>query len=221
MVFVNLDVLVKMRRRPELTGLVSPAELVFADGMPVIWASRLQRTPLPERVAGASLLGQIAARCAADGIPVMLLGGRPGCAERAVAALEAAHPALRAGWHAPPYGFEDDPGAGEAIDGALEGFGRGVCFVGLGFPKQERLMADLAAKRPDWWFVASGGSIDFLAHDDRAPIWMQQAGLEWLYRLRREPRRLARRYLIEDLPFAVRLLLAAFLGGLRHRRSRS
>lgn len=208
-VFVNVDVLVKLDRRPELLDLVSSAELVLADGMPLIWASRLQGTPLPERVAGSSLLPLLVARSAVEGIPVMIVGGKPGSAETAAETLKAAHPGLRVGWHTPPFGFEDDPGATVALEHALDGFGRCMCFLGLGFPKQELLMADLSTNRRDWWFIACGGGIDFLARNDRAPVWMQRGGLEWAYRLIREPKRLARRYLIEDIPYASRMLTAA------------
>ena len=145
----------------------------------------------------------------------MLLGGRPGSAEQAVNSLRAARPSLRASWHTPPYGFEGDRTAIGAIEAALDSFGRCLCFVGLGFPKQERLMESLAAQRPDWWFIASGAGIDFLGGGSRAPKWMQRAGMEWLYRLSREPRRLGRRYLIEDAPFATRLLLSSAWRGRR------
>ena len=70
-------------------------------------------------------------------------------------------------------------------------------------------MERLSATRPDWWFIASGGSIDFVARGDRAPVWMQRSGLEWLHRLSREPKRLARRYLIEGIPFVASLLTAS------------
>ena len=208
-IFINVDVAVRIRRDPSLAPMVSAADLVLADGMPLIWASRLARSPLPERVAGSTMLARMAARCAREGIPVMLVGGQPGSAESAAAALTAASPDLRAGWHTPPFGFENDPDAMAELDGALERFGRCVCFVGLGFPKQERLMAALRQGRPDWWFFASGGGIDFLAKGDRASSWMQKSGLEWLHRLSREPRRLARRYLIDDVPFAARMLASS------------
>lgn len=209
-VFVNVDVLVKLERQPGLVGLVEPADLVLADGMPLIWASRVQGTPLPGRVAGSTLLGLVVARSALEGVPVLVVGGRPGSAEAAVAALKQANPGLRAGWYTPPFGFEADPESRIALKEALDSFGPCLCFVGLGFPKQERLMAELAGRCPDWWFIASGGGIDFLARNDRAPGWMQRVGLEWAHRLSREPKRLAKRYLVDDVPYACRMLVAAW-----------
>lgn len=208
-IFINVDVAVRMHRDPGLAPMVSAAELVLADGMPLVWASRLARTPLPERVAGSAILPRMAARCAEERIPVMIVGGQPGSAERAAAALVATSPNLRVGWHTPPFGFERDPAALADLDGALNRFGRCLCFVGLGFPKQERLMTRLRQDRPDWWFFASGGGIDFLANGDRASSWMQKSGLEWAHRLSREPRRLARRYLVDDVPFAARMLASS------------
>ena len=208
-VFINVDVGVRIHRDASLASIVEEADLVLADGMPLVWASRLARTPLPERVAGSTMLGLLAARAARDRIPVMLVGGKPGSAEVAARALMDQHPGLNAGWHTPPFGFEQDEAALAAIDDALDGFGRCLCFVGLGFPKQERLMRKLRDRRPDWWFIASGGGIDFLAKDDRAPGWMQKSGMEWMHRLTREPKRLARRYLIDDVPFAARMLASS------------
>lgn len=212
-VFVNVDVAVRMRRDPSLLAMVEAADLVLADGMPLVWASRLAKMPLPERVAGSTMLGRLSSRCAREGIPVMVMGGQPGSAQSAADSLTTASPGLRVGWHTPPFGFENDPAARAGIDGALDRFGRCLCFVGLGFPRQERLMSVLRESRPDWWFIASGGGIDFLARGDRAATWMQKSGLEWLHRLGREPRRLARRYLIDDIPFATRMLASSALRG--------
>ena len=208
-VFVNIDVAVRAQRDPSLRPLVEQADLVLADGMPLVWASRLLHTPLPERVAGSTVLTGILKRAVDEDLPVMLVGGKPGSAEAAVESLRAGRGPIRAGWHTPPFGFERDPAAMEAIEASLDSFGRCLCFVGLGFPKQEKLMEALAKRRPDWWFIATGAGIDFLGGGRRAPRWMQRAGMEWMYRLAREPKRLARRYLIEDAPFAARLLVAS------------
>ncbi|HEY3844221.1 MAG TPA: WecB/TagA/CpsF family glycosyltransferase [Acidimicrobiales bacterium] len=205
-VFVNVDVALRVNRQTELSQFIESADLVLADGMPLIWAGRLQKTALPERVAGSTMLSRLVARAAQEEVPVMLVGGQPGSAESAVERLRALHPGVRIGFYTPPFGFEADPAEMAALEEAVDSFGRCICFVGLGFPKQERLMAYLALHRPDWWFIASGGGIDFLAQHSRAPGWMQASGLEWLYRLRREPKRLARRYLIDDMPFAAGML---------------
>jgi N-acetylglucosaminyldiphosphoundecaprenol N-acetyl-beta-D-mannosaminyltransferase len=214
----NVDVLRLASRRPDLAELITAADLVVADGMPLMWASRIQGTPLPERVAGASLIHTMSARAAQEDIAVFLLGGEPDVAEHAAGALTAKTPGLRTGWHFPPYGFEDDPLATTSVHSALEAFGPAIVYCGLGFPKQERLMCELHDRYPTSWFIGSGAAIGFAAgHLKRAPVWMQNAGLEWLHRLAGEPRRLFRRYVIDDIPFALRLLLSSV--GKRSRRS--
>jgi hypothetical protein len=91
-----------------------------------------------------------------------------------------------------------------------------IVYVGLGFPKQERLIARLAPAFPGTWFISCGAAIPFAANVlPRAPHWMQSAGLEWVFRLISEPRRLYRRYLLQDMPFAVRLLAGSVRTGLR------
>jgi N-acetylglucosaminyldiphosphoundecaprenol N-acetyl-beta-D-mannosaminyltransferase len=204
----NVDVLRQIDESPEVHALVASADLVVADGMPLIWASRLQRTPLPERVAGASLIWTLSEAAAAAGIPIFLLGGAPGIGEQAAARLrDAISELVVAGTYSPPFGFEQDPDAIALIDEHLDAAGPSIVFCGFGFPKQERLMAVLAPAHPTSWFIGSGASLTMAAGDvDRAPEWMQQSGLEWLFRLRQEPKRLFSRYIVHDIPFAVRML---------------
>ncbi len=204
----NIDICRRVRRDPAARDLVRGASLVVADGMPLIWAARLSGDPLPERVTGASLIFTLSAAAAGHGRSVYLLGGEPGVPERAAAALARRYPGLRvAGTDAPPPGF-DVAEVRQRIAGARPD----IVFVGLGFPKQERVIAAVAPALPAAWFVGCGAAIPFAAGAlPRAPRWMQRAGLEWAYRLASEPRRLFRRYLIDDLPFAARLLVTAAL----------
>jgi N-acetylglucosaminyldiphosphoundecaprenol N-acetyl-beta-D-mannosaminyltransferase len=183
--------------------------------MPLLWASRLQRTPLPERVAGSSLIRTLPAASRDAGASVFLLGGDPGVADVAAEELLRTTPGLEiAGTHCPPVGFEDSPAQLTAIDAALETAKPDIVFVGLGFPKQEHLILRLKSRFPKIWFVSCGISLSYLSGDvTRAPVWAQRLGLEWLHRLVHEPRRLARRYLVEGLPFFALLLASA----LRHR----
>jgi exopolysaccharide biosynthesis WecB/TagA/CpsF family protein len=206
----NVDILSQALADPALRELVRSAEIVCADGMPILWASRLSGAPLPARVAGSALGPLLARRAAEKGIGLFLLGGNVGAGENAAARLMADHPSLRVGYHYPPPGFEQVPVETEAIRVALDRFGPSVCLVGLGFPKQDLLGRDLLGAFPASWFIGAGATIGFLAGEfSRAPLWMQRAGLEWVHRLILEPGRLWRRYLIRDLPFAVRLLAAA------------
>lgn len=205
---VNVDVARAASRDAGLADLVARGSLVVADGMPLVWAARLQGEPLPERVAGSSLIAALCEAAAADGKSVYLFGGADGIPDRAGAALAARFAGLRvAGTQSPDFGF----------DGTREGTRRAVApliaaapdlvFVGLGFPRQERLIESLRRELPDAWFLACGGGIAMTAGAVRraAPL-IQRLGLEWLHRLAHEPRRLARRYLADDLPFALALL---------------
>jgi N-acetylglucosaminyldiphosphoundecaprenol N-acetyl-beta-D-mannosaminyltransferase len=207
----NIDICRQLRRDPAARDLVSGASLVVADGMPLVWASRLGGSPLPERVAGASLIFTLSAAAAAAGKSVYLLGGEPGVPARAAAALARRYPSLLvAGTCAPPFGFDRQPGQIQAIAAELAHARPDIVFVGLGFPKQEHLIAALVADLPAAWFIGCGAAIPFAAGAlPRAPHWMQRLGLEWAHRLASEPRRLFRRYLVDDLPFALRLIITS------------
>jgi N-acetylglucosaminyldiphosphoundecaprenol N-acetyl-beta-D-mannosaminyltransferase len=204
---VNLDVLRQAANSEELKDLVNSAELVVADGMPLLWASRLQGTPLPGRVAGSSLISTLSAELGRSGYSVYLLGGNPGTAEAAGARLAQTLPGFSlAGWHCPPFGFERSPEEMRQIVRLLREARPDVVFVGLGFPKQDRLIAQIRQTLPATWFVSSGVSFSFLTGEvRRAPSTVQALGFEWAYRLVQEPRRLAKRYLLHGLPYAARL----------------
>jgi len=208
LVTVNLESLRRYVGEPGVRSLVDAADLVVADGMPLLWAARLQRTPLPARVAGSDLVWPLSAMLAEDGVPVFLLGGNPGVADEAAAVLGRHAPALRvAGTLCPPFGFDpDDPDTVAAIRDALVAAQPRAVLCGLPFPKQERLIAALRPALPRTWFFGLGVTLSFVAGDvERAPEWMQRGGLEWTHRLVQEPRRLGRRYLVDGLPFAARL----------------
>lgn len=207
----NLDHLRLFRKDPSLRGMFEAAELVTADGMPLVWASRLQRTPLPQRVSGSALIHSLTDAAAREGLSVFFLGGNPSAAERTAEQLRHNNPALKvAGTSCPPPGFDQDPQQVEAIRQQLLAARPDIVFVGLGFPKQERLIEQLRASLPAAWFLGIGISFSFVSGEvKRAPVWMQHAGLEWLHRLIQEPGRLGKRYLVHGIPFAGRLLLAS------------
>jgi N-acetylglucosaminyldiphosphoundecaprenol N-acetyl-beta-D-mannosaminyltransferase len=207
----NIDICRLVRSEPALARLMSTAPLVVPDGMPLIWAARLLGYPLAERVTGASLIFTLSEAAADEGRSVFFLGGAPGTPEAAGAVLANRYPGLIvAGGYAPPLGFDESPEGLAAVQAKLVDVGPDIVYVGLGFPKQELLIAHLAPALPNTWFVACGAAIPFAAGAlRRAPLWMQQAGLEWVHRLVAEPRRLFGRYVGHDLPFALVLLAAA------------
>jgi len=203
-VTVNLDHLRRFDRDPEYALLCARATYRVADGMPIVWASRLQGTPLPERVAGSNLISSLSAAAAKRGRSVALLGGLPGIAEAAAAALRASHPGLRVAGVLGP-NLSPDP-----VD-VLRTMRPDIVYVSLGKIVEERLIERVRDALPTLWLVGVGSSFALLSgHLMRAPRWVQNAGLEWLHRWVQEPRRLTGRY-IRNIPLAIRLLLDAAL----------
>ena len=209
-VTVNIDILRSLHRDATLRRLIAPATFVVADGMPLVWLARLLRTPLPERVAGASLISSLT-QAAAGTLSVYVLGGPPGVARSAAKALRRENPSLHiAGAHGPAMGFERDAREFAAAIAAVVDATPDIVFCGFGFPKQEEVIARLRRELPHAWFLGCGAAPSFLAGAlPRAPRWMQRAGLEWLHRLLVEPRRLFRRYLVDDVPFVCLLFARA------------
>jgi N-acetylglucosaminyldiphosphoundecaprenol N-acetyl-beta-D-mannosaminyltransferase len=203
----NLDFLRRYVKEPEIKALYDKADMIVADGMPIVWATRLQGDPLPERVPGATLIYGLAHRAEREGRSMYLLGGEEGAGEGAARVLVRSFPGLRVtGWSSPrisPYPTDHEI---EMTLAELRPRTPDVLLVGLGSPKQERLIRALRSNFPKTWMVGVGVSFSFLSGSiTRAPSWIQNLGLEWAHRLAQEPRRLARRYLLEDLPFAAEL----------------
>lgn len=212
----NLDHLRRYREDPIQKGLIDDADLVVADGMPLIWASRLAGESLPERVSGSSMVWSICEAASERGQSVFLLGGDPNVAERAAEVFGNRYPGLEiAGTACPPVGFENDPQELERIQRQVTAAAPRIVFVALGFPKQDLLIRMLRNSLPHASFLGVGISLSYAAGDlSRPPGWICQIGLEWAYRLAQEPTRiLARRYIINGMPFGLHLMASAA----RHR----
>jgi N-acetylglucosaminyldiphosphoundecaprenol N-acetyl-beta-D-mannosaminyltransferase len=209
----NLNYLRAYQRADDVQREFDRADLVVPDGTPLLWASRLKREPLPGRVAGSDLIWSLSSEAARRGATVLLVGGEPGTAEAAGARLQRAFPRLRVtGAICPPPGFEDDPDAVTAIAREAAARRPDVVFVGLPLAKNLVMCRALRELLPCAWAVGVGVSFSFVSGDiARAPEWIQRAGLEWAHRMAQEPRRLFRRYVIEGIPFAGRLLTYAAL----------
>jgi N-acetylglucosaminyldiphosphoundecaprenol N-acetyl-beta-D-mannosaminyltransferase len=216
----NLDHVRRYHRDAAQMRLIEEADLVVADGMPLIWASRLAGEGLPERVSGSSMVWSICEKASILGQSVFLLGGEPGVADRAADVFRERYPGLEiAGTACPPRGFEEDEQELERMRHQLIETAPRIVFVALGFPKQDLLIRALRAYLPGTSFLGVGISLSYATGDlSRPPGWICQLGLEWAYRLYQEPtRRLVRRYLLNGLPFSLRLLMSA----IRHRFRRS
>jgi N-acetylglucosaminyldiphosphoundecaprenol N-acetyl-beta-D-mannosaminyltransferase len=193
----NVDHVVMLQKHTGLKAAYQDAGMVLVDGAPVLWSSRLLRCALPERVAGSDLVPALfSAANASRPLRVYLLGAAPGVAERAGTSIVQRWAGIEiAGTYSPPLGFDRDEVENEKILKQIADAQPDVLIVGLGAPKQElwvhRFRDRLAAKAA----LCVGATIDFLAGErSRAPLWMQELGLEWVYRVAMEPRRLFKRY---------------------------
>ena len=190
----------------ELWGYLKGADLVTADGMPIVLLSKLVRNPLPERVTGADMVPAICRRCAEEGLSVYVLGGDRKAVESAFAKMP---PVKVAGIDPAVVSLDaDQPDIVARINEARPD----VLFVALGNPKQELWMGRNAAKVDVPVMMGVGGTFNFIAGCvKRAPKWMQRCGMEWIYRVMQEPRRLLRRYAYGLVKFSWLAILQ--LGG--------
>jgi N-acetylglucosaminyldiphosphoundecaprenol N-acetyl-beta-D-mannosaminyltransferase len=220
-VTVNVDILRRAQTDVAFCELISDASFRIVDGVPLVWSVRLAHGLALERLAGADLFWSLSKTAGAQCASVYLIGGAPGAAMGAQQALAEAIPQIEiCGIDVPPQGFESDDVYMERLEARLIAANPRLVFVALGSPKQDIVITRLRHALPHAWFIGVGIAFSFASGAiPRAPGFMQRAGLEWLHRLAAEPRRLARRYLIEDLPFASALLgQAAWWGVLRRCR---
>ncbi|ABC82539.1 WecB/TagA/CpsF family glycosyltransferase [Anaeromyxobacter dehalogenans] len=197
----NVDHVVTAEDDGAFRSAYAEASLSLADGQALVWAMRLLGTPVPEKVSGSDLVWPLMQHAGAARWRVYLLGGAPGSAELAAARLERELGVVVAGVDAPRVAVEGDTGE----RGILERVRRAdaqLVVVGLGAPKQERFIQRSLPHLGPAVALGLGASIDFLAgRVRRAPRWVSRGGLEWLFRLSQEPRRLAHRYLVKDPRF--------------------
>jgi len=193
---LNLDHVVKMRRDPAFLRAYLAHSHVVADGNPIVWMSRLAGRPV-SLVPGSELIAPVAALAARLGTPLAFLGSTGPVLALAAERLKADYPGLEvAASLAPPYGFDPDSAAADALLDQVAASGARICLLALGAPKQERLAARGLARHPGLGFLSIGAGLDFIAgHQTRAPVWVRKIAMEWLWRMLTNPRRLARRYL--------------------------
>jgi N-acetylglucosaminyldiphosphoundecaprenol N-acetyl-beta-D-mannosaminyltransferase len=217
LVTANVDFLAQASKDVELRWILLDAHLVLCDGTPLVWASRFLGNPLPERVAGADLVPQLIRVAAQKKYRIFFLGATPDSAKEAVCRMEQQHPGLViAGHYSPPFGtlLEMDH---EEIKRRIREARPDLLFVAFGCPKAEKWIAMHYRELGVPVAVGVGATIDFLAgRVKRAPKWVQRSGVEWLFRLAQEPRRLTRRY-GRDMWVFGRLFTAQWL---RHRPAR-
>jgi N-acetylglucosaminyldiphosphoundecaprenol N-acetyl-beta-D-mannosaminyltransferase len=201
----NVDHIVKVQTDTGLQAAYQQAALVVTDGKPVVWAAGMLGVNIPGTVPGSDLVPAIFDRAQAnkDSIKVFLLGAMPGVADRAKANIQEKWPAVRVvGTLSPDFGFDKKQKESEEICKIVNSSGAELLVLGLGAPKQELWVTQFAPKIKVKVALCVGATIDFLAGEKaRAPMWMRKAGLEWLHRMLSEPKRLAKRYLLDAIIF--------------------
>jgi exopolysaccharide biosynthesis WecB/TagA/CpsF family protein len=206
---INVQHLCLAERNPSIRQTFSGADVRVADGMPIVWFSRLVRRALTERVTGSDLLLPLAEKASAEGWRLFLCGGDPGVPERAAESLCARWPDLKVVGTASPF-FADhetlvDPAANENLLAAIRNARPDVLLIAFGAPKQEQWIEQHLQSSGMNVPVAIGvgGTFDFLiGRQRRAPRWMRRAGLEWVFRMVTQPLRLAPRYARDTLTFS-------------------
>ena len=207
-VVVNVDKLVKAQSNPELRQIINECALINADGMPVVWASRLLGKSLKERVTGVDLFEALMERAAQKKWRVYLLGARQEITSTVKTRYESKYPGLTiVGWRDGYWAPHEDASVAATIGSA----GVDILFVAISSPKKEQFLARYQAEMKVPFAMGVGGTFDVAAGKiRRAPKWMQAAGMEWFFRFLQEPRRMFRRYFIEDMMF-VRMLAREFI----------
>jgi len=210
-VVVNVDKLVKASRDPELRRIVNACDLVSADGMPVVWASRLLGKPLKERVAGIDLFEALMRRAGERGWRVFLLGAQDEVVRAVAAIYRDRYPDLQlAGWR---HGYWQGEQEEAQLARMVAESGADLLFVAISSPKKEQFLEKYQAAMRVPFAMGVGGTFDVASgRVRRAPGWMQRAGLEWFWRFLQEPRRMFRRYFIDDMLFVWLLIKEAVRG---------
>jgi N-acetylglucosaminyldiphosphoundecaprenol N-acetyl-beta-D-mannosaminyltransferase len=214
-VTANVDNVMILERDAGFRAAYRDARLVLADGAPVIWASRLFRTPLKEKASGSDLVPLISRMSAAEGYRLFFLGAGEGVAKKAADRLAREIPGLRiAGTACPAPGFENRKDENRRVIEAINRAAPDILFVALGAPKQEKWIHAHLEDLRIGVALGIGASLDFIAGTKkRAPLFFQKTGLEWFWRFALEPRRLFRRYFVDDLvPFTVLVLKQRLAG---------
>lgn len=197
----NVDHIVQLEKDEELKRVYENASLILTDGKPLIWISNWYKTPIKEKISGSDLFPRVCDLAAKKGYTMYLLGAAEGVADKAAKNLMNKYKGLNiVGTYSPPFGFEKDKLELKKIERQIQEVHPDILIVGLGCPKQEKYMYHHCKELDVPISFGLGASIGFEAGNiKRAPRWMSEHGLEWLYRITQDPKRLAKRYLVDDM----------------------
>ena len=199
----NVDVLMNLQRDEEYREIYKKASLVLTDGVPLLWASRFLGTPIKEKISGSDIFDDICKLGAEKGYKLFFMGGREGAASHAAEIMRSKYPKIKiVGIDSPPVGFENDKNEMDRIKKLIKKTKPDILFLGLGSPKQEKWYNRYSVELGIPVTMGIGITFEYTSGMvKRAPVWMQKIGLEWFFRLMMEPKRLWRRYLINDSGF--------------------
>jgi N-acetylglucosaminyldiphosphoundecaprenol N-acetyl-beta-D-mannosaminyltransferase len=214
-VVVNVAKIVNVQSDPELKSSIESCNIVNIDGMGVVWGARLLGHDIPERVAGIDLFYRLIDLSQRKGYPVYLLGARPEVIEKAVANLRERFPRLIIAGSHHGYFWDEE----ERVVDEIRASGAKLLFVAITSPKKENFIRRCGERLEVNFVMGVGGTFDIVAGiSKRAPLWMQSAGLEWLYRVIQEPRRMWKRYLVTNIKFLWLLVREKLLISFRGRK---
>lgn len=196
----NVDHVVQLEHGGELVEVYKNADLILTDGKPLIWISKWYGTPIKEKISGSDLFPLLCKMAAEKNYSMFFLGAAEGVAAKAAENLMKKYKGLNVvGTYSPPFGFEKDETEMNKIEDMIKKANPHILIVGLGCPKQELFILHNKERLNVPISLGLGASLDFEAGNiKRAPKWMANHGLEWLYRITQDPKRLAKRYLVDD-----------------------
>lgn len=196
----NVDHIVQLERGGELVEVYKNADLILTDGKPLIWISKWYGTPIKEKISGSDLFPLLCKLAAEKGYTMYFLGAAEGVAAKAADNLMKRFKGLKVvGTYSPAYGFEKDEAEMRHIEKMIKDAHPNILIVGLGCPKQELFILHNKDRLGVPLSLGLGASLDFEAGNiKRAPKWMANHGLEWIFRITQDPKRLAKRYLVDD-----------------------
>lgn len=197
---VNVDQALRVIEDEYSHKIFDDAEIVFTDGKPIIWMAKWLKRPIVEKVSGPDLMLMLCERAAKKGHKIFILGCAEGVAAKAAENLEKMYPGLQCvGTYSPPFGFEKDAAEMNKIVSMLKESNADQLFVGMGSPKQDIFIYENMNKYQIPVSYSMGAAIDFIGGSvKRAPKWMSDVGLEWFHRMMQNPKRLVKRYLVDD-----------------------
>lgn len=200
-VTLNVDVTVKIEKDAYLKEITDKADMVLIDGKPLVWIAKWHKHPVKAKVSGSDLVPVLCKAAAKKGYSVFIIGGKEGVAEQAGRNLKNRYKGINiAGTYAPPFGFENDSEELKRINEIIKQAHPDIVVACFGCPKQEKWIYENYQEYGAKVSVCAGATVDFIAGNiKRAPKWMSEHGLEWFYRFLQEPRRMFKRYFIDDL----------------------